>query len=420
LNIRRLLDGALQKLTADELERRNIIWLIAFAVLNTVGSSFMLGEVFSAWMHEAGLSNTQIGFVGTARSVLGVLATFLFIGVVDRVSNRILATLICSLLTSCTLIALGVAAPVVAAVGSAVFALVSTLVVVSADSSARAVRELFYATMFAHISHDRIRGRVMGLRGVLSFGAMLISGLAVKIVLERFGYPVGYTVSFVFGGCCCIVSLFFLTRLVELPALSSVKRTGSRSPFSAIVEMWKLREFRRLIVPSVAQGFLQALTLFVMPLGIKMIGVPDAYSGYMLSVSAAASVFGMLTLALLGDRWGAGNVILGGCVLSAVGFSFLLVTGSNALFISCYGIVCYGQMLVATGIMLGVYKVAPRGVIGAFNAARTMLFTAGTAVGYLLVGKLLDTADVLLLLWIASFLFAINGLLFWKVLRKTE
>jgi len=60
-----------ESLGNDSLEKRNLAWLVVTGLTASMGAFPISGAVFQAYLLESGLSNAQIGTVGSAVAIAG-------------------------------------------------------------------------------------------------------------------------------------------------------------------------------------------------------------------------------------------------------------------------------------------------------------------------------------------------------------
>jgi len=402
------------------LEKRNLVWLVVTGLAASMGSFPVSGAVFQAYLLESGLSNAQIGTVGSAVAIAGAVGMFGLMGIANSVRRRIRVVTGFKLLACLMPFALaGLTLLDATGIGPAmVFATV--VVVMGLGTAIQSFASLVYYSAFVRCISRRMRGRLTGTSGVVTGLATIGLGIGITVLLERTSFPWGFTLCFFAAGGFVVISAISFSRVVELPALEHPADESTRSPLAAIWKVLKLREFRVLLAPNLLRGLASGVSYFVLAMGWERLGLSQEHGAALGTVTAAAGMLGMVTIGLLHDRWGAGWICLLGDVIAAIGLLGLVLTGSPNWFLVFNGVLAFGGIMEGAGVPLGTYDVAPPSMIAAYNGLRLLLLNGMGALSTLCVGMLLDRIDPLPIFVAGAGLTLVNGYLYWFGFRRAS
>jgi len=263
-----------------------------------------------------------------------------------------------------------------------------------------------------------VRGRLFAILTTACGVLPILTGLLSARVLKDLAYPMGYVWCFVAAAVMVLLRAATFAAQREIPALAVPGASRSALPFTAIVDVLKMREFRLLAGPHVLRGLTIAIVGFAIPQGLKMGILPPEYPGYATSVNWGAAVLAGIALGFIADRWGAGPSTLLGDALYALGMATALVTGSPLLFLVFYFVLQFGQNIESSAVPFGCTIVVPPERLGAFSSARLLVLTASGGLGSLLFGFLFDHCNPLLIFGLGAGLKLLNGVWFWYVFRR--
>lgn len=410
----RLLMG---KMTDDVQERRNVFWRTVAMLLTGASMALIGGDLWAGFLTKTGFSMTQIGLLGSVTTFSSAFGLLAFMGLADRIQNRIRAYALCVLATAIgpmvtIIIALvpRAALPLTAMFGALVVVLIGQTLVGAIPIM------LDYPVLVRTISVG-LRGRMFAIL-TTSFGILaIIMGLLSANVLAHVEYPMGYVWCFVAAVVAIVLRAVAFTRQRELPELAIPGASRSALPFAAIVDVLKMKEFQWLAGPHVLRGVSSAMLGFTVPLGMRYLGLSDATPGYATSVNYAAAVLGGTALGFIADRWGAGRSTLAGDILFALGLGTLLVYPHLSIFLVVLFFVHFGRNIEDTAVPFGCTVIVPPERMGAFSAARLMVMMGSSAIGGPIFGYLLDHCDPVVMFGIGAALKLINGLWFWWVFQ---
>lgn len=412
------LDSWLKRLGADPRERRNALWRIASGVMASAGGVFRGGPVFQSFLVHAGLSAAQIGLHGSVGSAAGTVGTLLLMGVADRLRLRVRAFVLCGLASCVDPIVLLALALLGRGDGLSPTVVLAAIVAVAAVlQTVASLHSMVYAGLIVRLFRQGNLGRVHGASGVLSGAAAIAFGLLVARVLATADAPGGFAVCFAAAVPLLVVAALVNGKLVELPELASSHGTGATPlvPWSAIRTVFRLPQFRDLLVPNLLRGLLSGVELFAWVVGLKSLDMPAAYIGLAATVQAVSgSILGSAVIGLCSDRWGPGPVVFGGSLLSGGSLAAMVLTRSPEWFLAFFGLLTLGASLVALGVPLGTYRIVPPDLLGAYSGFRRMLVSAAGAVSMPLVGVLLESVGAVPVFVAGSAVSLLMGIGYWR------
>jgi len=406
----------MRKLTDDPQERRNVFWLTAAMMLGGAAASLCGGELWAGFVTRTGFTMTQIGGLSSAGQLSGALGLLAFMGLADRVQNRIQVYTRCVLvlaafpvIITCLTLTLRTRLPV--------FFVSLIMLAVIQQLTASLTVMLDYPVMVRTMGPS-IRGRVFAIATV-AYGVLpVVNGLLSANVLKNVAYPTGYVCCFLTAAVMVVLRGTFYGGQKELPAIAVPGASRSALPFAAIVDVLKMKQFQRLAGPHVLRGLTASVIGFAVPQGLKLGILPSEYPGYATSASWTAGILAGVVLGFIADRWGAGPSTLLGDILYALGMALAVFFHNPLIFLLFYFVLQLGQNVEASAVPFGCTIIVPPELMGAFSSARLMVLAGSGAVGSLLFGYLFDHYNPLLIFGIGAALKLLNGLWFWYVFRS--
>jgi MFS family permease len=411
----------LWSISANPRERRNVLWLTLATLLNGAGAALSGGELSTGFMKQTGFSMTQLGLIGSAAGLATACGLIAFMGLADRIQQRIRVYVICLLVT-----VIGPLITVaVALTPRAVFPLPAVLMtfIVSGVALAlvTAIPTMLDYPIYARAASPGIRGRLFGITttayGLLGIGLGWLSAG----VLKELAYPTGYVWCFLAAAAAVLLRAAAFSRIRELPELAVAGASRSPLPFKAIVDVLRLREFQLLAGPHVARGLALSVAGLALFVGLRDLGLPEHYPGYASAMTTAATVLGGVAVTLFADRLGPAWATLFGDAFYALGLGAVMLSPSPLSFLAIYLVLHFGRNIEDNTVPLGAINIVPPEHLGAFSAARLMILIASGAIGAPLFGYVLDhhprPAAVFAL---AAAMKALTGVWFWWVFRLRQ
>ncbi|MBM4050278.1 MAG: MFS transporter, partial [Planctomycetes bacterium] len=282
----RALDSCLARLmrnlTDDAQERRNVFWRTLAMVLTGAAMALYGGELWAGFVTEAGFSMTQIGILGSVSQFAGAFGLLAFMGLADRIQNRIRAYTLCILVTAVfpvivsALVGMKVGVPALL-VSFAGLAIINQLI------SAIPIM-LDYPVIVRTIS-PAIRGRLFAILTVACGVLPILTGVLSAVLLKNLAFPTGYVCCFLAAAVMVVLRAATFSAQKELPSLAVPGASRSALPFAAIVDVLKMKEFQWLAGPHVLRGLTASVIGFAVPQGLKLGILPPEYPGYATSVN---------------------------------------------------------------------------------------------------------------------------------------
>jgi MFS family permease len=411
------LGAVLGRLSADRQERRNVFWMTVAYILYGGASAFYGGELWMGFLTKTGFSITQIGVLSSAGTFGGALGLFAFMGLADRIRERIRVYAVCIAISALPpLLTVGIAlVPRAGMPLGLMLGLLAALSFLGALNSALWIM-LDYPIMVRTIS-VRIRGRMFAIL-TTAYGLLaVVLGLLSAKYLRELAFPTGYILFFAIASGLALLRAGAYSRQRELPELAVPGASSSALPFSAIVRVVRLREFQILAGPHVLRGLCAGLAGLAIPMGMRHLALPDGTPGFATAANQAACILGGIALGFIADRWGPGRSTLFGDVLLAIATGTLLLAPNLTAFLALYFLLHFGRNIEDSAVPFGTTIIVPPEHMGAFSAARLMVLQGSSAGGALLFGYLFDHFDPVLLFVIGGLMKLANGVWFWFVFR---
>ncbi len=403
--------------STDPQEQRNTTWRIATGLSGSAAGAFLGGPVLQAFFLHLGLEPSQIGLHGSVGSAAGALGMLLLMGMADRVRRRVRTVVLCSLILCLDpAVLLGMALIDDPRLDSTVMLLV-LIVLAACLQPVGAFLNMVHAGLTVRIVHPRLLGRITGVSGVTAGLLAMLLGLVVARILAAWPAPAGFALCFALAVPLMALTALTYAPLVELPVLARPPRPPSAStvPWASLWEIYRLPEFRDVLVPNALRGMVSAFFFFAWVVGLRRLDMPVAYLGLATTVQAVAgSVIGSAIVGLSSDRWGPGPVIFAGSALSAACLTAMVLTSSPEMFLGLYGFLILGPHLIGVGVPLGTYRIVPPDLMGAYSGARLMLTSGVGALTMPIVGALLETVGAVPVFLVGSALSLVMGFGYWR------
>jgi len=419
------LDAVLQRVlgrtTPDPQERRNLFWITLAYLLNGAGATLFGGELWSAFLERTGFSMQDIGWISFASLIATACGLFAFMGVADRVRNRVrTACLFIALLALAPVVTVGVA--LVPRVALPLAAMLVALVVIGvAQALTNSIPVMLDYPIWARAITPGVRGHVFGF-STLSYGLPgILVGIFAAGLLKDLPYPMGYAWCFLAAAVAITIRAATYRQVRELPDLAVAGASTSPLPFASVARVLKLKEFQWLAGPHVVRGLTMSVIGFSVPLGLKYLHMPEHYPGYATSATQLATVLGGIWVAAWADRWGAAWATLFGDVLYALGMGTVVLLGGNpTVFLALYLLTQFGRNIEDNTVPLGAINIVPAEHLGAFSAARLMILMGSSAIGGPIFGRLFDSGHYVWVFAIGALLKLGSGVWFWYVFRLKQ
>ena len=403
--------------SSDPAEQRNAAWRVTTSLGGSAAGAFLGGPVLQTFFLYQGLEPSQMGLHGAVGSAAGALGMLLLMGLADRVRRRVRAVVLCSLIL-CLDPAVLLALALVDGERLDPAVVLAILVVLAAClQPVGAFLSMVHSGLTVRVVHPGLLGRITGVSGVIAGLAAMFLGLVVAHILTTWPAPAGFALCFAIALPLMVLTALTYASLVELPNLARLPRPPSTSsvPWAALWEIFRLPQFRDVMVPNILRGVVSAFLFFAWVVGLRRLDMPVAYVGLATTVQAVAgSVVGSAIVGLSADRWGAGPVIFAGSVLSAACLTAMVQTTSPDAFLALYGFLILGAHLIGVGVPLGTYRIVPADLMGAYSGARLMLTSAASALTMPLVGALLEITGAVPVFLVGSGLSLAMGFGYWR------
>jgi Na+/melibiose symporter-like transporter len=221
------------------------------------------------------------------------------------------------------------------------------------------------------------RASVFAARNIISSATLSVCGFLFGIWLERIIFPTNYTLMFVFGFICSMVSLIYLFKIkvpvlpepeVEPAPIPARSLKGQLQLFSQAVSRYP--GFARFTLNTLFHGIglWLAVPLYVLYF-VRELGATEGWLGINGTVAMTATIIGMLFWRWRIRHWGESPVLKGSIILAGVypimvgllhELPYILVaTGLNSLITSAITLTHFNTMIkVIPGDKRPVYTAA--------------------------------------------------------------
>ncbi len=275
---------------------------------------------------------------------------------------------------------------------------------------------------------EHVPGRRLGLAcGILTAGlsaGILLGSIVATLINSSMTTETilayGWRLPFLLGGIFGLIALFLRRYLQETPVfreMQAQKALSAQLPIKTVIKEYRREVGISMLLTWLLSGCIVVLLLMVPVLLQKLHGLSVAVTLQANILAILCGIVGYLIAGVLIDRFGAGIVLLIGCIFMAVAsWIFFLIAGSNLtyLFIS-YGVagLSVGTIAVVPYVMLMMFPAQVRftGLSFSYNLAYAV-FGGMTPI----LISLMVTITPLAPAWYLLFL-ALNGILivYWLV-----
>jgi len=159
--------------------------------------------------------------------------------------------------------------------------------------------------LIAKIIPVKKRGRFFGITNFLGNGAGILGALAVPFILDKYTFPLGYTISFAVAAVLILISWFFLS-LTREPAVRSSKPPVSQLDYlrSLPVVLQRDRNFRMYLFSQIIFSISGMATGFLTVYAVKTWDMPDAQASSFTIALQVGLALSNLFFGFLADRKG--------------------------------------------------------------------------------------------------------------------
>ncbi len=407
-----MISRLLSRITKDPMEQKNIKHLGLNMLIQNADTPLYNGTELQAFQARVGLGTGQMGSMAAAGTISTVITMFLCTSLVDRTRNRVNAT--AWAVAGMSLFPLSM---VVMCLGPAsfrtprvVYALMIAFGVIT--SVFVSLNSMLWATVFSRSIRFEVRGRFMGLIGVVGGIIGILIGLVSAAALKKWGFPHGFMIAFAIASTLIITSSFVLRGIRELPDLKGTDVASQVPPLENLKKVVKMRQFKLLLPANVLRGLGDGAGVFAMAVGMKRLGLSSEYAGYTTSMVYLAGLIATLLIGFTVDRFGAGKVIPRVNSLLAIGLMGMVLVSNPILYLVSF--LLWQTMLTMEGICVPLihYEIVPVEVIGAFSGIRLLTLTAMIGLSGLVMGYLLESIPALVVFGFCALLKIMAGLLY--------
>lgn len=343
----------------------SVVWALGFTSLLTDVSSEMVASILPIYLVTfLGMSPMAFGLVDGLHQ--GAAALVRVIGGVfaDRWKrHKQIAALGYGLSAACRLLLLFA--------GNAWSAVTG---IIALDRVGKGIRTAPRDALISHNSDRLGLATAFGVHRALdAFGAMLGPVMAFAILYLM---PGAFDVLFVISFGVAVIGLAVILLFVRSTGQSHGEESGPRASFTAALRLWTRPLFRAQVLAGTVLGLatISDNFLYLMlqrKLDLPVTAFPLLYVGTSLSTALFAMPCGQLA-----DRLGRGGVFLGGYVILAGVYSFVLAVPNNGSW----------WLMTLPIILLGMYYAATDGVLTAMAASTLPASQVGSGLSLLATG----------------------------------
>ncbi len=241
----------------------------------------------------------------------------------------------------------------------------------------------FYDIITHNIPAGRL-GRFWATRQFVGGILAVASGLCVKLIMQRFDFPMNYTVIF------SLATIVFAAAFVSLGSMDEggVNQKPNRSVgdfLKGAVDILKNRnDFRFMLLSEFLSHAIYMCLPFIAIYALYRLGLPRDTLGYFVSAQMAGSIVSNLFWGYYADRKGSRFVIIATNLLAVSVPALVMFVKSTTMFLIVFflmGAYLHGSFIGYTNYMLKIAPEAKRptfvSIRGTFNAISYFLPAAG-------------------------------------------
>jgi len=246
-------------------------------------------------------------------------------------------------------------------------------------------------------------GQVLSIGGVLSGVISLGIGIMISLLSEIFSYVnimiVAFLVSALFMILAAVIGLSYKSLI---PESENSEKKEEKIPLKEIL---KHKTFYKLFCPNLLRGISAGIVTVLATVAID-IGFDEGVTATMVSVQSAATLISCALFAMFVKKLPSKRIILIGSITFLL--LPLLAVKNSTIFLTFYGIVFFGKILIDYAVPDMLFKIVPLEISGPYHAWRMVLNNGGIVLGTIVASIL----PVMVLLWFTAVSQLISGIIY--------
>ena len=245
----------------------------------------------------------------------------------------------------------------------------------------------------------------------------LFSGFGAGPFIGGYIYE-NYSTSMVFNTMSVLVAISLILTVLLVPDEESLglKRREKPVPINKILAN---RTLSSILIYRAVNALGRGTIMSFLPLfAVQILGLSSTYIGIILSTGIFLNAFLQTPMGMLADRVNKSRLLIGGGLVGAVGYFYMVQTGTIAEIFVARMIVSIGGALslpAVTAIIAEEGRELGSGsTVGVFNTAMSV----GQIVGPVFSGYLLDVYGMCSVFYFSGFISALSVLAFWTISRR--
>jgi len=245
----------------------------------------------------------------------------------------------------------------------------------------------------------------------------LFSGFGAGPFIGGYIYE-NYSTAMVFNTMSVLVAISLILTVLLVPDEESlgVKRREKPVPISKILGN---RTLSSIVIYRAVNALGRGTIMSFLPLfAVQILGLSSTYIGIILSTGIFLNAFLQTPMGILADRVNKSKLLMGGGLVGAVGYFYMVQTGTIAEIFVARMIVSIGGALslpAVTAIMAEEGRELGSGsTVGVFNTAMSI----GQIVGPVFSGYLLDVYGMGSVFYFSGVISVLSVIAFWVISRR--
>ncbi len=247
----------------------------------------------------------------------------------------------------------------------------------------------------------------------------LFSGFGAGPFIGGYIYE-NYSTRTVFNVMSVLVTISLVLTIILVPDEESLGTKKRQKP-APIRQILSNKTLSSILIYRAVNALGRGTIMSFLPLfAVQVLGLSSTNIGIILSIGIFLNAFLQTPMGMLADRYNRKNLLIGGGLLSAVGYFFLVRTGTIYEIFAARMVVSLGSALslpAVTAIIAREGKELGSGsTVGVFNTAMSL----GQIVGPVFSGYLLDAYGMGSVFYFSGFISIVSVIAFWGISREVQ
>ncbi len=229
-----------------------------------------------------------------------------------------------------------------------------------------------------------------------------------------------YSTNMVFNTMTVLVLISLVLTIVLVPEEESLGMKPRKAPVP-IREILANRTLSSILIYRAVNALGRGTIMSFLPLYVvQILGLSSTYIGVILSTGIFLNAFLQTPMGMLADRVNRKALLIGGGLISAVGYFYLVQTGTIAEIFAARMVVSMGSALAMPAVTAIIARegreLGSGSTVGVFNTAMSI----GQIIGPVFSGFLLDAYGMGSVFYFSGFISVLSVISLWAMSRNVE